>query len=131
MAAPTNNPIRKRVRKGKPAGSRHNITQSKDGARGSSNKDPRLGSKKKVSLIDPTAASDVKTPKKTFKTPAQELNFIESDERLQNLLDIQEEGVILDAEDQSYVDERLGRHKILCDLLGIGDDDEDADENDQ
>ncbi|MCW8108856.1 Der GTPase-activating protein YihI [Alteromonas ponticola] len=121
---PPKEPKRGKKSKGKPAGSRHNVDSSnKPAAAKKALSDPRLGSKKPVSLVPkPTQAE-----KRRYATPAQELADIEADERLTVLLDKSENGVKLSAREQQYVDEKLARHRVLCELLGITDEDQEED----
>lgn len=113
--------------KGKPAGSRHNVeTEKKSTTRSSTKADPRKGSKKPIPLVV-SPASVVKARK--FATPADELAYIEADQRLQSLLDNLEQGQSLNAEQQAYVDEKMSRHKVLCELLGITQDLDDEDDD--
>ena len=104
---------RPKKHKGKPAGSRHNVEQGENGAsKRRENQDPRLGSKKPIPLV---------VKKTTITTPKEK----------QKLLDKLDDDKQLTKEQQSYVDEKMARHRILCDLLGIvEDDDEDDDEMD-
>ncbi|AUH02378.1 Der GTPase-activating protein YihI [Pectobacteriaceae bacterium CE70] len=98
--------------------------------------DPRIGSKKPVSLIANTAAPMKVVAPKAEKleklSPEEELGMLENDSRLDDLLDRLEKGETLSAKDQSWVDEKLDRIDILMELLGIelGDDDEEEPEED-
>lgn len=110
--------------KGKPAGSRNNVeVSSKAEKQSNASKDPRLGSKKAVQLVKTDAPTKVKQRK--YATPAQELASLESDERLNKLLDRIDAGDTLNQDDNAYVQERTARHKVLCDLMGIKDETED------
>jgi ribosome assembly protein YihI (activator of Der GTPase) len=73
--------------------------------------------------------SPVKPAQRKYATPAEELAALEADGRLSALLDKLDEGKTLTAEQQRYVDEKMARHRILCDLMGIRDD-EDEDDDD-
>ena len=89
------------------------------------NADKRHGSKKKISLFAAGPSREDNTrliPK--FKSPLEELNFIENDKRLQSLIDKLDSGKKVDSQDQHYVEHLLKRHKTLCELLGIEDDEE-------
>ena len=113
--------------KGKPPGSRHNVeTKKQQASSGSVSKDPRHGSKKPVQLVKST----VKPAQRKFATPAQELAVLEADDRLSSLLDMLDEGEALTQEQQKYVDEKMARHRILCDLMGISSDDDEDDDLD-
>ena len=114
--------------KGKAPGSRHNVDKkSADNASSNVKKDPRLGSKKPISLIKSTTAN---IEKRKFATPAQELAAVEADERLANLLDKLEAGQSITKEQQHYVETKMARHKALCELMGISDDEEEDDIDD-
>jgi ribosome assembly protein YihI (activator of Der GTPase) len=114
----------KRVKKpkGKPAGSRHNdVSIKKDYRGGQGSKDPRIGSKEPVKLIaDPKPKKT--QPKKRYATPQKELEAIESDQKLMTLLDKQDNDEALSYTERDYLNTKLDRHKILCDMLGISDD---------
>lgn len=124
-------PTEKRVKKplGKPAGSRNNesLTTSKSEV-SKVNKDPRHGSKKPVSLVADKNLVKVATKKETFFSPAQELAAIEKDPRLATLLEKVDAGKAIAKEEQLFLDRTLARHKVLCDLLGLADEEESVDE---
>lgn len=123
---------RPKKRKGRPAGSRHNVeSTTSSGIKRQENKDPRHGSKKPIALVKQNAAL-INTPlqKKKYATPAEELAALEADQRLASLLDKLDEDKPLTKEQQAYVDEKMARHRILCDLLGIVDNDDEDDEMD-
>ena len=123
----TNKEERIKKPKGKPAGSRNNVDQTQKSTRpNQGRKDPRLGSKKPVQLVKPTEPV-TKTKQRKFATPAQELAFIEADEKLTRLLDLLDEGKSISSEEQAYVAEKMARHKILCDLMGISEDEDEED----
>ena len=104
---------------GNPSGSRHSVAQEKRAETKKENKDPRHGSKKPVALVvEPKPAKKTKK----FFSPAQELESIENDKRLAALLDKLDAGQALNLAQQEYVDEKMARHKTLCDLLGIEED---------
>jgi ribosome assembly protein YihI (activator of Der GTPase) len=104
---------KKKPQKGNPSGSRQNVdTAKKRGQSSPKNTDPRHGSKKLVPLV-------TQQQKKSYATPAEELAAIEADARLTALLDKAEKGEKLRIDQQQYVDEKLARHGVLCDLLGI------------
>ncbi|WP_218419889.1 Der GTPase-activating protein YihI [Alteromonas lipotrueae] len=124
---------RPKKHKGKPAGNRHNVEQSENGAsKRRENQDPRLGSKKPIPLVvKKTTMTTTPTQKKKFATPSEELAALEADQRLASLLDKLDDDKQLTKEQQTYVNEKMARHRILCDLLGIVEDDgEDDDEMD-
>ena len=66
---------------------------------------------------------------KKYATPAEELAVLEADTRLSALLDKLDDDKPISAEEQRYVDEKMARHRILCDLLGIVEEDDDDDED--
>lgn len=105
--------------KGHAPGSRHSEPASKSGQQSHKAKaDPRLGSKKPIQLKVSTDKD--KTQQKYF-SPTKELAAIEQDHRLEILLDKVEQEQILSAEEQQYVDQKLARHRQLCELLNIDD----------
>lgn len=121
---------RKKAPKGKPAGNRHNVEQNKKSS-GRSNagpRDPRTGSKKPVPLVKPSVTTTQE--KRRFANPAEELAALEADSRLVALLDKLDNDEKLTREQQTYVDEKMDRHRILCDLLGISEQDESEDKSD-
>lgn len=114
---------RKRKHKGLPSGSRFNGKQNN---KKMSNiiKDPRIGSKKPISLVqtdDPIIK--VNQPKKVKLTPEQELDQLENDTKLDHLLDLVEQGKTLTNEQQSYLDNKLDRIDQLMKQLGYEDND--------
>ncbi|MCX8662962.1 Der GTPase-activating protein YihI [Gilliamella sp. B2911] len=114
---------RKRKHKGLPSGSRFNGKQNN---KKTSNiiKDPRIGSKKPISLVqtdDPIIK--VNQPKKVKLTPEQELDQLENDTKLDHLLDLVEQGKTLTNEQQSYLDNKLDRINQLMKQLGYEDND--------
>jgi ribosome assembly protein YihI (activator of Der GTPase) len=107
-----------RTKKGLPSGSRNKpkaslpiINQSK------TNKDPRIGSKKPVPLIEQTP--DKPRTEKRYFSPRQELKALEQDTRLNKLLDKLDQQHSLSEDQQQYLDHKLARHRQLCKLLGI------------
>lgn len=115
----TVSPAKPKKKLGNPSGSRHSAKQdTTNNAPGSQPKDPRVGSKKAVPLIV-EAKSQPKQAKPKYFSPKHELKAIEDDEKLANLLDRVDNGYSLKPEQQKYVDEKLARHRQLCDLLGI------------
>ena len=104
---------------GRPAGSRHSEgLATKKSSAGKSVNDPRVGSKKPVQLIaEPQAKS--KEPKKRYATPQKELEAIEADEKLMALLDKQDNNETLSYMEKDYLNTKLNRHKVLCEMLGL------------
>lgn len=119
--------------KGLKAGSRHGeASQDGQAKRGAQGKDPRVGSRKPVSLSPAVAPAK---PKPQAKPAAQakpnpaalekELLAIENDERLSRLLDRLDEGQPITSEEQDWVDAQLARHQVLMAELGLDDEDDD------
>jgi len=125
--------------KGKKAGSRQ-LEATKTNTRASHNnqrKDSRVGSKKPIELIKLTEKStDQPNPtQKVSKTmPSvrvidnsteeleQEIYAIEEDERLQQILEKQEQESALTEQEVEYYNEKMDRHQTLRELLGWDDD---------
>lgn len=120
---------KKRKHKGLPSGSRFNNNDGNQNKKSSQvEKDPRIGSKKPVSLIVEASDNIAKTqkqakPNKQVLSPEQELEQIEKDPRLEQLLDLVEQNTKLTKEQQSYLDTKLNRIDELMQLLGYTDDD--------
>ncbi|GAA0860033.1 Der GTPase-activating protein YihI [Aliiglaciecola litoralis] len=111
--------------KGNVSGTRNSVVKADAQNSGQrQNNDPRIGSKKPIPLLVKEKSDSVEVKKAKFFSPAQELKAIEDDERLATLLDQLDEDKSISKEDQAYVDATLARHKILCGLLGIGEEDE-------
>lgn len=141
--------IEKRQRKktGKKPGNRQQeakLVKKSDKAT-SENKDPRIGSKKPIQLggsIEPTKNKPVKV-EKTIQSPiaairvvdaeeinlAQELVNIETDERLQSILEKQEEGIILTEQEVDYYNELMERHQQLTEELAENEEPEEPNSN--
>lgn len=118
-----NDSKKQKISKGKASGSRNSLLEqnSVEPKSFAVSKDKRHGSKKKIDLLS-DKVKDAKAPKSIlpkFKSPTEELDFIENDRKLQNLLDKIDNNGSVDAEEQHYVNTLLARHKLLCDLLGI------------
>ncbi len=122
----------KRKESGNKSGSRHNeglILAQAPQQTATQKKDPRHGSKKPVLLAIPAAtettqAAKVKQPKLTDE---QKLLKLEEDPRLNQLLDMLEEGRDLNDADQKWVDQQLNKIEALMVKLGISDElDEDV-----
>lgn len=114
---------RKRLkkRKGLKTGNRNSDAKAEKAQTTGQQRDPRLGSKKKIPLI-------VEAPKKKTKaerrvSAEQELAAIENDAQLIVLLDRLENGEKLGAGLQKYVDQKLDRMEVLMKQLGIYDED--------
>ncbi|WP_372870568.1 Der GTPase-activating protein YihI [Shewanella sp.] len=128
-------PSTKKRDTGNKSGSRQNPGNDKQGGSGQkSSKDPRHGSKKPVALeLTPQTPTPAKAqkPKQPKLTDEQLLLKLEEDPRLNDLLDKLEEGRVLGADDQRWLDEQLSKIEALMDKLGISDlDDSQADVRD-
>lgn len=121
-------PSSKKRDTGNKSGSRQNPGTEKQGNRsGKGKQDPRLGSKKPVALeLTPQTQPQMKAPKpKQPKLSDEQLLLkLEEDPRLNELLDRLEEGRVLGAEDQRWLDEQLSKIEALMEKLGISDIDE-------
>lgn len=100
-------------------------------------KDPRIGSKKPIPLgvegqqsqPKPAKVKKVAAEKQPKLSPQEELSALENNERLDALLDRLENGEVLSAEEQAWLDQTLDRIDVLMEQLGIElGDDEDGDE---
>lgn len=107
------------------------------------NKDPRIGSKKPIVLttaVAKSAAQPATKAKKVKQTPIaairavesgealdQELTLIENDEHLQSILAKQEDELALTEQEVDYFNEKMQRHQQIRELLGLEDEDEDED----
>ncbi|WP_340681062.1 Der GTPase-activating protein YihI [Paraglaciecola sp.] len=123
----------KRIKKvlGKPAGNRNNQPISGDDSKNiKTNKDPRLGSKKPIELFIQTIAVEQTKPKVKTLTFQQELSEIENDDKLSLLIGKLDSGLEIDRVSQNYIDQKLNRHKLLCEILGIKEDIEEDVSND-
>ena len=110
-----------------------------EGASGSNKqkqqKDPRIGSKKPIPLgvTESTPAVKQHKPKseKPMLSPQAELDMLETDERLDALLERLEEGETLTAEEQAWVDAKLDRIDALMQQLGLSYDDDEEEEEEE
>lgn len=124
---------RQKKHRGNASGARTNVEfgNDKNGKGGPKPKDPRIGSKIPVPLVVESnkiiAVAKPKALKQPKLDPEKELALLEQDERLNQLLDEIDEGKILAAEDQAYIDNTLDRIDELMSELGIdlGDDEDD------
>ena len=122
---------RKRKHKGLPSGSRFSGQDNNQSNKTTKAiKDPRVGSKKPISLVVDNNSSIKKVDKinqskitKAKLTPQQELEQLENDTKLDQLLDLVEQGKILTDEQQTYLDNKLNRIDKLMQLLGYEDED--------
>ncbi|AQS35353.1 hypothetical protein Sps_00132 [Shewanella psychrophila] len=117
----------KKKKSGNKAGSRHNsnIVGGKDGS-AASRKDPRHGSKKAIKLDLPSQVQVI-APKKEQGpklTDEQKLFKLEEDPRLNQLLDMLEEGKDLSQDDQKWLNKTLNQIEALMERLGITEEDD-------
>lgn len=97
-------------------------------------KDPRIGSKTPIPLDVTERVTQQHKPKseKPMLSPQAELDLLETDERLDALLERLEAGETLSTEEQSWVDAKLDRIDELMQKLGLSyDDEEDEEEEDE
>ncbi|GIU12090.1 Der GTPase-activating protein YihI [Shewanella morhuae] len=120
---------RKEKESGNKSGSRHNeglILAQAPQQQAAKKKDPRHGSKKPVALAIPVAAVTDKATQPKVKqaklTDEQKLLKLEEDPRLNQLLDMLEEGRDLNDVDQKWLDQQLNKIETLMVKLGISDD---------
>ena len=121
--------------RGNAAGSRANGTGGASGGnKQKQQQDPRIGSKKPIAL-GVTDAPVIKQPKpkseKPMLSPQAELDMLESDERLDALLERLENDETLSAEDQKWVDAKLDRIDELMQQLGLSYDDDEEEEEEE
>ncbi|WP_442870752.1 Der GTPase-activating protein YihI [Citrobacter sp. Awk 4] len=125
---------RQKKHRGHTAGSR---AAGGEGASGSKNtnkqKDPRIGSKTPIPLGVTEKVTKQHKPKseKPMLSPQAELDLLETDERLDALLERLEAGETLSAEDQSWVDAKLDRIDELMQKLGLSYDDDEEEEDEK
>ncbi|MDX1267821.1 MAG: Der GTPase-activating protein YihI [Oceanisphaera sp.] len=134
---------RKAKRKGLAPGSRHNPGEAGQQHGGTkAPRDPRLGSKKPIALVQgetakaakPTQPAKAPRPARVTPvidtdvealTPEQELEQLENNERLNTLLDKVDAGEKLGKNDAGWLDKTLARHQQLLEELGLLEEDED------
>ncbi|EGM71849.1 Der GTPase-activating protein YihI [Shewanella sp. HN-41] len=119
----------KRKETGNKSGSRHNeglILAQAPQQNATQKKDPRHGSKKPIALAIPAAVVTDKAAQPKVKqaklTDEQKLLKLEEDPRLNQLLDMLEEGRDLNDVDQKWLDQQLNKIEALMVKLGISDD---------
>ncbi|MEM0910129.1 MAG: GTPase-activating protein [Pseudomonadota bacterium] len=111
------NQIKRKSHKGKKPGNRqHKALENGIIPKTSTRLDVRKGSKVKIDLNKYKSIHESHTDEITDLNT--ELSTIENDEKLDQLLTLAETRELSPTE-QRYVDERINRHKVLCDLLGI------------
>jgi ribosome assembly protein YihI (activator of Der GTPase) len=111
--------LRKRAkkRKGLKTGNRNSDANEQKQRAAAQNRDPRLGSKKKIPLIVEPAKKMTKQERRL--SAEQELEMLENESQLNVLLDSIEAGENLGTGLQKYVDEKLDRIEKLMDQLGL------------
>jgi ribosome assembly protein YihI (activator of Der GTPase) len=131
-------PDRKKIGKGKSAGSRQqSLEKDSSNAVLKQEKDPRIGSKAPVPLgVTTTAPAKPAKPKAKAPvlSPEQELAKLEADTRVEALIDILDEGGKISAQEQQWLDQQLARHAELLRELGLSEEteeDEDLDDDEQ
>ena len=121
---------RLRKKNGNKPGTRNSVIEAAETAKQNERKNPKIGSKVPIDLLRHKKKSAAAVEKKiSYKTPKHELDAIEADEKLQRLLDKQESKK-LTREEQEYVDIKLARHLVLCDMLGIDAGEQEIEEED-
>ncbi|MBS9918740.1 Der GTPase-activating protein YihI [Vibrio alginolyticus] len=119
--------LRKRAkkRKGLKTGNRNSEANEQKKQAAAQNRDPRLGSKKKIPLIVEPAKKMTKQERRL--SAEQELEMLENDAQLNVLLDRIEAGENLGTGLQKFVDEKLDRIEKLMDQLGLLEPEEEED----
>jgi ribosome assembly protein YihI (activator of Der GTPase) len=119
--------LRKRAkkRKGLKTGNRNSEVNEQKKQSAAQNRDPRLGSKKKIPLIVEPAKKMTKQERRL--SAEQELEMLENDAQLNVLLDRIEAGENLGTGLQKFVDEKLDRIEKLMDQLGLLEPEEEED----
>lgn len=121
--------------RGNASGSRANGGDNASGSgKGKAQKDPRIGSKTPIPLgVTDTPVTKQHKPKseKPMLSPQAELEMLETDERLDALLERLEEGETLSADEQKWVDAKLDRIDELMQKLGLSYDDDEEEEEEE
>ncbi|MER2491141.1 Der GTPase-activating protein YihI [Catenovulum sediminis] len=128
----------KHKRKGQKPGSRHSVSEYNTAEQSTTQKDPRLGSKKPIDLSatdkPKTEIKDVSPQIKITKNKPQEdqsdnwwteLEEIEQNDELQALLNRLDQGEDLTAHELAFFNKKMARHAWLAEKLGIEEIDED------
>lgn len=123
---------RQKKHRGNPSGSRSGSEQGRQNHKGPRQQaDSRIGSKKPVLLTSEQNVTNRQYKPKSEKpmlTPEAELEMLETDERLDALLERLEQGQVLSDDEQSWVNEKLDRIDALMQQLGLSYDDDESDE---
>lgn len=128
---------RLRKHKGLPTGNKSNEANSAKHHANTqhSNTDPRVGSKKPISLTSETRITQPKeetAPPQDLKTRyKEELAKLENDERLDALLERAENGETLSEQEEHYIEKTLDRIDFLMQKLGIEIDDDEDDQDEK
>lgn len=104
-------------RKGLKTGNRNSDAKTAKQQTSGQQRDPRLGSKKKIPLIVESAKKPTKAERRI--NAEKELEMLENDAQLNVLLDRLENGDHLGSGLQKYVDEKLARIEVLMKQLGL------------
>ncbi|NMP30570.1 GTPase-activating protein [Thalassotalea sp. M1531] len=131
---------------GKISGNRQQeaVKKSRSQSSAAVNKDPRIGSKKPIVLTKaPVKEEKVKSKKpklaqgiapikviETGPSIAEQIAAIEADEKLQLILDKQEDGDLLTESEVSYYNKMMDKHEALAEQLDDEDDTEDEQQTD-
>lgn len=119
---------KQKKRKGLKTGNRNSDAKQTEQRQASAKRDPRLGSKKKIPLVVEAAKKPSKQQRKL--NAQQELEMLENDAQLNVLLDRLDNGENLGAGLQKYVNEKLDRIEVLMKQLGLFDDQDDDEPQD-
>jgi len=125
------------------SGSRNSqVVAAEQTSAGNKNKDPRHGSKKPIALVlDANEQKLMQKPaniqpkaqlakaKAVEIAPEQELAALEQDEKLLDLVERVENGEILTGKDAKYFNAKTARHAELIELLGLDEDNAEAEED--
>lgn len=118
----------KKQNNGHKSGSRHNEHLLKTATNGESakTKDPRHGSKKPIELFanETPKSVNVAASKKPKLNDEQKLIKLENDPKLNQLLDMLEEGRELSTNDQQWLEKQLTEIETLLTKLGISEEDD-------
>ncbi|PAJ72698.1 GTPase-activating protein [Pseudoalteromonas sp. NBT06-2] len=137
---------RPKKQNGNKAGTRNAIDENANSNTTNQNiKKPKgMGSKKPIDLTPdnkPTVVSKVKPdmnrdlkPTAELKkapvvslSPEQELEHLENDQKLLDLIDRHEAGELLTGKDAKYFNTKVERHQVLCELLGLNNEEDEFD----
>lgn len=121
---------RQKKRRGHAPGSRAAGGNTSSGSKGqNAPKDPRIGIP--LGVTEKVTKQHKPKSEKPMLSPQAELELLETDERLDALLERLEAGETLSAEEQSWVDAKLDRIDELMQKLGLSYDDDEEEEEDE